>query len=403
MNGFKTWPHLAIIGLLFLVLGAGAVALWVRHEQTVEASALPNAARIDRVSGEVGLNRGLDDNASNTQWVNAEQNTPISVGDRIYTKNNSDASVAFTGRNFARLDPNTSLDVLSLSGEKTQVALRDGSAVFDIGSLPSNDLFEVATPCGAVDLTGPGLYQVEINDKGSAMAAALSGAAQVVGQSGTGRIEKGEVLTVPCQGSSGAVLSRIEPRAAGTLVDSYYRYRYPRTYDGRYVSYDTYLNDPYYYDPYRRFNSYQYVSDYIPGVYDLDDYGDWQDVSGYGYGWHPRVDYGWAPYQSGYWITDYPYGLTWISNEPWGYAPYHYGRWAYVGDSWFWIPDRVSTTAVYSPALVAFIPFQTETIGWVPLAPEDPYTPRYYDPNWNARYLTGTQVIAWSRYSRQRP
>src|SRR6266567_7182382 len=393
MNGFKTWPHLAIIGLLFLVLGAGAVALWVRHEQTVEASALPNAARIDRVSGEVGLNRGLDDNASNTQWVNAEQNTPISVGDRIYTKNNSDASVAFTGRNFARLDPNTSLDVLSLSGEKTQVALRDGSAVFDIGSLPSNDLFEVATPCGAVDLTGPGLYQVEINDKGSAMAAALSGAAQVVGQSGTGRIEKGEVLTVPCQGSSGAMLSRIEPQAAGTLVDRYYRYRYPRTYDGRYVSYETYLNDPYYYDPYRRFNSYQYVSDYIPGVYDLDDYGDWQDVSGYGYGWHPRVDYGWAPYQSGYWITDYPYGLTWISNEPWGYAPYHYGRWAYVGDSWFWIPDRVSTTAVYSPALVAFIPFQTETIGWVPLAPGDPYTPRYYDPNWTARYLTGTQVI----------
>ena len=116
-------------------------------------------------------------------------------------------------------------------------------------------------------------------------------------------------------------------------------------------------------------------------------------MSGYGYGWHPRVDYGWAPYQSGYWITDYPYGLTWISNEPWGYAPYHYGRWAYVSNSWFWIPDRVSTTSIYSPALVAFIPFQTETIGWVPLAPGDPYTPRYYDPNWNARYLTGTQVI----------
>ena len=393
MNRFRTWPHLAMIGLLFLVLAAGAAALWVRHEQTVEASALPNAARIDRVSGEVGLNRGLDNNASNTQWVNAEQNTPISVGDRIYTKDNSDASVAFTGRNFARLDPNTSLDVLSLSEEKTQLALRDGSAVFDIGNLPSSDLFEVATPCGAVDLTGPGLYQVEINDNGSAMAAALSGAAQLVGQGGTGRIEKGEVLTVPCQGSSGAMLSRIEPGAAGTLVDRYYRDRYPRTYDGRYVSYDSYLNDPYYYDPYRRFTSYQYVSDYIPGVYDLDDYGDWQDVSGYGYGWHPRVDYGWAPYQSGYWITDYPYGLTWISNEPWGYAPYHYGRWAYVGNSWFWIPDRVSTTPVYSPALVAFVPFQTDAIGWVPLAPGDPYAPRYYDQNWTPRYLTQTQVI----------
>src|SRR6267378_4477627 len=122
MDRFKTWPHLAIIGLLCLVLGAGAAVLWVKHERTAEASALPNAARIDRVNGEVGLNRGLDNNASNAQWANAEQNTPISVGDRIYTKNNSDASVAFTGRNFARLDPNTSLDVLSLAEQKTQVA-----------------------------------------------------------------------------------------------------------------------------------------------------------------------------------------------------------------------------------------------------------------------------------------
>src|SRR2546427_4638882 len=120
MNSFRTWPHLAIIGLLFLVLGAGAAALWVRHEQTVEASALPNAARIDRVNGEVGLNRGLDNDASNTQWVKADQNTPVSVGDRIYTKDNADASLAFTGRNFARLNPDTSLDVLTLAEDKTQ-------------------------------------------------------------------------------------------------------------------------------------------------------------------------------------------------------------------------------------------------------------------------------------------
>src|SRR6266850_7556283 len=142
MDRFKTWPHLAIIGLLCLVLGAGAAVLWVRHERTAEASALPNAARIDRVNGEVGLNRGLDNSASN-QWVSAEQNTPISVGDRIYTKENADASLAFTGRNFARLNPDTSLDVLTLADDKTQLALRDGAAVFDIGALPSGDLFEV--------------------------------------------------------------------------------------------------------------------------------------------------------------------------------------------------------------------------------------------------------------------
>src|ERR1700730_14112676 len=48
---------------------------------------------------------------------------------------------------------------------------------------------------------------------------------------------------------------------------------------------------------------------------------------------------------------------------------------------------------VYSPALVAFIPLRTETIGWVPLGPGDPYALRYYDPNWSPRYLTRTQVV----------
>jgi hypothetical protein len=390
MDIIKTWPHLAIIGLVCLVLGAGAVVLWVKHEQTAQASALPSPARIDRVNGEVGLNRSLDSNSTNTQWVDAEQNTPVSVGDRIYTKGNSDASVSFTGRNFARLNEDTSLDVLALADEKTQVALRDGSAVFDIGNLSSGDLFEVATPCGAVDLTERGLYQVEINDDGNATATALSGVAQIVGQGGTGRIEKGEVLTVPCAGSSAATLSRVEPQAAGTLVDHYYRYRYPRNYDGRYVNYYSYQDDPFYYDPYRTYPSYQYVNDYIPGIDDLDYYGDWQDVSNYGHCWRPRVDNGWAPYQSGYWTTDYPYGLTWVSNEPWGYAPYHYGRWASVGDQWYWVPDGARTRSVYSPALVAFIPWQNDSIGWVPLGPGDPYAPRYYDSNWTPRYLDRT-------------
>src|SRR5262249_15691071 len=47
-------------------------------------------------------------------------------------------------------------------------------------------------------------------------------------------------------------------------------------YDGRYWNYDAYLADPYYYDSAQRYVSYTYVSDYVPGVDDLDDYGDWQ-------------------------------------------------------------------------------------------------------------------------------
>src|SRR5205814_7043198 len=107
------------------------------------------------------------------------------VGDRIYTRENSHASLAFTGRNFARLDPNTSLDALSLTDGRTQLALRDGSAIFDVGS--PGELFEVATPYGAVDLNQPGLYDIGI-DNGSAVISVLSGLAQVVGLGGSGQI-----------------------------------------------------------------------------------------------------------------------------------------------------------------------------------------------------------------------
>jgi hypothetical protein len=359
----------------------------MKHEQTASAEAMPNAARIQRVEGEVALNNGDAANAQTEEWIRATENQPVSVGDRIYTRDNSRTSLAFTGRNFARLNPNTSLDVLALNDERTQLALRDGSAVFDVGYLDEGDLFEVATPYGAVDFQQPGLYNVGI-DNGQVLVSVLSGLAQVVGLGGSGQVSKGEMLTLLGQTAADVVLSQIDGRDAGYLVDDYYGYQYPRYYDGRYRDYNAYLSDPYYFDPYRRNASYQYANSYIPGLYDLDYYGDWQNVNGYGYAWSPRVDSGWMPYQSGYWMNDYPYGPTWVSSEPWGYAPYHYGRWAFVGDRWYWVPEATNVTPVYSPALVAFVPFSGNDVGWVPLGPGDVYVPHYYNTSWQPYYLT---------------
>jgi hypothetical protein len=376
---------LIVVGIA--IVAAAGVFLWKKHEPTASAQTLPNAARLQRVDGQVAVNHSLD-NTSNQQWIQATPNAPVSVGDRLYTRENSRTDIAFTGRNFATVDSNTSLDVLELSRNRTQVALREGSALFDVGSLSSGQLFEVATPCGAIDLQQPGTYRIAIDDKGNANATAFSGQAQVVGQAGSGTINKGEVLTVPCGGSGAGTISRVDYDQAGSYLDSYYRYRYPRRYDGRYRNYYTYLDDPYYYDPYRTYSSYNYASEYIPGLYDLDDYGDWQYVSNYGYAWHPRVDAGWAPYEYGSWNMDYPYGLTWVSTEPWGYAPYHYGRWAYASNEWFWVPDSTYYYPTYSPALTAFIPMGNSSFGWVALGPGDPYVSRYYDPYWQPVYLT---------------
>jgi hypothetical protein len=386
--------HLALVALAFALLGGGAAALWMRHQRKDEAKAIVSAARVERVDGEVGVGRDVAGDADAEQWLEATSNMPVSAGDRIYARDNSSASVAFTGRNFARLDPETSLDVMYLAPDRTQVALRDGSAIFDVGALAPGQLFEVATPYGAVDFDQPGLYQVGYDDNGSAYVSVLSGLARVVGLAGSGQVGKGEMLTLLGQTAADLVLSRIDPAYAGGLVNDYYGYRYPDTYDGRYSSYEAYLNDPDYYDPYNRYTSYRYVSDYVPGVGDLDAYGDWQDVSGYGQLWRPRVDSGWTPYQDGYWAVDDPHGMTWVSNEPWGYAPYHYGRWAFVDNQWYWVPEAANTRPAYSPALVAFLPLtQDDEVGWVPLGPGDPYAPAYYDQGWQPHYAGDAPVL----------
>ena len=397
MNRIKVWPHITIMAGVVALIAAVVVGYWMKHEQTTSAEELPNAARIQRVDGEVAFNDSLpNSNATdaNVEWIAATPNQPFSVGDRIYTRNNSHASLAFSGRNFARLSPNTSLDVVSLEDRRTQLALRDGSAMFEVGYLASNELFEVATPQGAINFDQPGLYNVGFDNNGGVLVSVLSGLAQVVGLAGSGQINKGEMLTLVGQTAAAVALSRLNGQDAANQVDDYYRYQYPNSYDGRYNNYDAYLSDPYYYDPYRRNASYQYASSTIPGINDLDYYGDWQNVVGYGNAWRPRVDSGWVPYQQGQWTNAYPYGPTWVSSEPWGYAPYHYGRWANVSNQWYWIPDGVNTTPAYAPALVGFVNLNDgNQIGWVPLGPGDTYAPRYYDANWQPRYLTRANIM----------
>lgn len=392
MNRIKLWPHGIIAAVVVAVVAGLGVYFWM-NRQAASAEELPYAARIQRVEGEVAFSDDRANTDANSQWTAATVNQPFSEGDRIYTRENARTSLAFNGRNFARLDPNTSLDIVSLRDRRTQLALRDGSAMFDVGYLASDELFEVATPRGAIHFDEPGLYNVGFDQNGDVLVSVLSGLAQVVGLGGSGQVSKGEILTLLGQTAAEVALSRLNRQDAGYQVDDYYRYQYPNSYDGRYSNYDAYLDDPYYYDPYQRSVSYKYVSSSIPGIYDLDYYGDWQNVGSYGYAWRPRVDAGWVPYQQGQWTNNYPYGPTWVSSEPWGYAPYHYGRWVNEGNQWYWIPDGVKTTPSYAPALVAFVSLDANQIGWVPLGPGDPYAPRYYDDNWQPHYLTRTNVV----------
>ncbi|HEU4477900.1 MAG TPA: FecR family protein, partial [Pyrinomonadaceae bacterium] len=222
----RVWPHMTIVAVVVALIAGLGVAYWMKHEQTASAEELPYAARIQRVDGEVAFSDALANSDANPEWVAATANQPFSVGDRIYTRDNARTSLAFSGRNFARLNPNSSLDVVSLGDRRTQLALREGSAIFDVGYLQSDELFEVATPYGAVDFDQPGLYHVGFDNNGGVLVSVLSGLARVVGLGGSGEINKGEVLTLLGQTASELALARLNNDDAGYLVDDYYRYQY---------------------------------------------------------------------------------------------------------------------------------------------------------------------------------
>ena len=394
-------PSFAVVLLFIAAVCLASAGCYGEADKASASDVMPLAARVDRLDGEVGIDRQTDPQDSNqdqskTDWAKATVNTPVSVGSRVYVKDKSHAAIAFSGRNYARLNPRTSLDVLSLSQRRTQLALRDGSGIFDVGALAPGELFEVATPNGAVDFQQPGLYQVGIDERGSTLLSVLSGIAQVVGLAGSGQVGRGQLLTFGGNDGSEAYVSQLDSGVCGNITNDYYSYRYPKTYDGRYADYQRYQDDPYYYDPYRRSPSYQYIPDdaEVAGLEDLDDYGDWEDVPGQGHSWCPRVSSNWAPYRDGSWYNDQPLGLTWVSNERWGWAPYHYGRWVNVNQRWYWVPGEIVSRPLYSPALVAFMAFdQDDRVGWVPLGPGDPYVSRYYDRNYQPQYIGSTTYI----------
>ena len=81
-------------------------------------------------------------------------------------------------------------------------------------------------------------------------------------------------------------------------------------------------------------------SPYQYGASDLNYYGQYYDVPGYGEVWQPNnVGYNWDPFSNGYWSYSPGFGYTWVSSYPWGWMPYRYGRWVFVnGRGWCWAP-----------------------------------------------------------------
>ena len=299
--------------------------------------------------------------AESDDWGPAVPNRPVTSGDRVWTDADGRAEID-VGAAALRTGPQTEADVVRLDDAAVQVRLPQGTLTERVRDLEGGLLDEIDAPAASVSISQPGVYRVEVSPDGASTRVTVwSGRATVSSSGSSFDVNAGQMASIE-QGN---------PPTYG-LVEA----GAPDDFD-RWSSARDQRED-------QATHWRQYVSADMPGAYDLDQYGRWQDDPAYGPVWYPTsVTPGWAPYRTGHWVWVQRWGWTWVDNAPWGYAPYHYGRWAYVNGSWGWCPGRTRAAPVYAPALVVFIgrppggAAPAQNVTWFPLAPNEVYQPVY--------------------------
>jgi len=317
-------------------------------------------ARLNYIQGSISFQPGGE-----TDWVQANPNRPLTVGDNLWTDRNSRGELHI-GSTSIRIGSETGITFLNLDDRTVQIQLAQGSMNVSVRRLDGGDDFEIDTPNLAFTLQRPGEYRVDVDPNGNATAITVrAGEGDATGGGSEYHMDSGDRATF-----SGTDSLTYDGGRVGGLdeFDSWCRSRDDREEHSQ---------------------SSRYVSRDVIGYDDLDDNGEWRSVPDYGYVWFPtHVAPGWAPYRYGHWVWVAPWGWTWVEDEPWGFAPFHYGRWAEVGGGWCWVPGPVVVRPVYAPALVVFVGgprFGLSVsfggggggVAWFPLGPREVYVPPY--------------------------
>ncbi|MFC1852559.1 DUF6600 domain-containing protein [candidate division CSSED10-310 bacterium] len=299
-----------------------------------------NVGRVSHLDGKVFFQSGRS-----LDWVEAYMNSPVQEGDRIWTDIGTYCDIQLNGNVHIRFDSDTKLDVIRLAQDGTVVKLWLGNIYIRIvNNVERDQPIKVESPDCQLNFLTPGLYRVDVTEENMTFIRIYDGVAEAGLRADSLTLKEAESIRL----SNGERISPIMKFTTSEL-DQLGQYNADR---------DERLLNP---------ASSQYVDRSVSvGLGDLDYYGVWVYDNTYGYSWRPRVHIGWVPYRFGQWVYICPWGWTWISWEPWGWLPFHYGCWYYSHyHGWMWKPDRY-----YSPAWVSWTA-HGNTIGWVPIHPED--------------------------------
>jgi len=279
------------------------------------ADSKARVVRVSDVQGSVEIDRN-----NGRGYEKAFMNLPITEGMKIRTADDGRAELQFEDNSTLRLVPDSQIEVPKLSlrdsGAKVStIHLLEGMVYVNFQGT-KGDEFTLTFARESIALTQPAHLRIGLGDADAAVAV-FGGEVQVTGPGGTVNLAKNQTGRFDLVEDSYKLAKHVEgdPFDAWDKQQNQYQQRYA---DASYSSY----------------------SPYAYGSSDLNYYGSWYDLPGYGQMWQPYfAGAGWDPFMNGSWTMFPGFGYGWVSAYPWGWLPYNYGAWNYVPlYGWMWQP-----------------------------------------------------------------
>lgn len=322
-------------------------------------------ARASFVSGEAKLKRAESD-----VWEEITLNLPIVEGDEIATGAGTRLEIQFDNDRHMRLGEDSLATIMTFRDDGVAVSLLQGSMNLRIARFESEGpYFEIDAPRTTIAVRSAGSFRIDAlpGSNEVIVAATDGGEARVYSETAGFILRDGRRARIFLAGQSAG---EWETTAASRFVDDLDRWAAARD---RTIAQSL-----------RTAHYGQYYDDDIYGADDLTNYGQWQNLPGYGYVWQPYSTSinqysNWSPYRYGHWRWMRPWGWVWVNDEPWGWATYHHGRWFYHRGRWYWSPYGYHRTgrSWWYPALVVMTSYGNNWC-WYPL----PYHYSFYNYNY---------------------
>lgn len=276
------------------------------------ASSQARIVRLSDVHGAVQINK------NGMGFEPAFLNLPITQGTQLKTLADGRAEVEFEDGSSLRLAPNSSItfSALTLNDSGTRSSGIDiAQGMFYLNWLGKDEV-NLKFSRESVDLDHPAHFRLS-DASDLAELAVFKGPVDVNGPQGKLTVEKNKTASFdPTDNGKSKIANKIQQEP----LDSWDK------------------DASSYHDEYAKVKNETLPYGY--GASDLNYYGAFSNVPGYGMMWQPFfAGAGWDPFMDGVWGFYPGMGYMYASAYPWGWLPYRYGNWMFVPSmGWMWQP-----------------------------------------------------------------